>query len=87
MNAAGQQKQIFMENDIDILKAGNIVRLRLKPEITGVINKLSKLDRYHIDSINLRFPEASVIDAEVLILGDDFNTVTKKFPVMMLERV
>ncbi len=76
-----------MENDNHILKSGDVVRLRLKPEITGVINKLSKLDRYHVDSINLRYSEASAIDAEVIILGDDLMSVKRKFPVMMLEKV
>lgn len=72
-----------MENN-NTLRVGDVVRLKLKPEVTGVINCFFN---WGGDQLNLNLREAKSVDADLLFLGDDLKTEKKRFPVMMLEKV
>ncbi|MFN9112122.1 MAG: hypothetical protein ACK5XN_18810 [Bacteroidota bacterium] len=72
-----------MENN-SLLKVGDVVRLKLKPEVTGVINSFFN---WGWDQFNTNHPKAKNIEADVLFLGDDLKTESKRFPVLMLEKV
>ncbi len=76
-----------MENN-NTLRVGDVVRLKLKPEVTGVINAFfNSYGQNWGYVVNLNRVEGTYIDAHVLLIGDDLKTELKKFPVLMLEKV
>jgi hypothetical protein len=79
------KKQIFMENN-SILKVGDVVRLKLKPEVTGVINDFHKSYGHCGNQIDVNSADAKFSEAIILILGNDLKTEYKRFPVLMLEK-
>jgi hypothetical protein len=80
------KKQIFMENN-NTLRVGDVVRLKLKPEVTGVINDFHKSYGHCGNQIDVNSTEAKFSEAIILILGNDLKTEYKRFPVLMLEKV
>ena len=66
---------------------GEVVRLKLKPELTGVISGFYYNNKYLGNSFNTGEYSSSTCDAVIVFLNDDLSTTTKRYPVIMIEKV
>jgi hypothetical protein len=70
-----------------VFKQGEVVRIKLKPDLTGVVAGFYYNNKYLGIDFDTDKYSSVTCDVEIIFLGSDLSTFTKRYPVVMIERV
>jgi hypothetical protein len=70
-----------------VYKQGEVVRLKLKPDLSGVVVGFYYNNKYLGNDFDTDKYSSATCYVEIIFLESDLSTVTKKYPVVMIEKV